>query len=54
MPSAADSVLEFSKVTKRFGANTVLEDFDFALGAGEKVALIGPSGSGKSTVLRIA
>src|SRR5690606_37849547 len=54
MPSAADPVLEFSKVTKRFGAHTVLEDFDFTLGAGEKVALIGPSGSGKSTVLRIA
>lgn len=54
MPSAADSVLEFRQVTKRFGANTVLENFDFALGAGEKVALIGPSGSGKSTVLRIA
>lgn len=54
MPSAADAVLEFEKVTKRFGENTVLEDFDFQLGAGEKVALIGPSGSGKSTVLRIA
>ncbi|HEX6928852.1 MAG TPA: amino acid ABC transporter ATP-binding protein [Gammaproteobacteria bacterium] len=54
MPSAADPVLEFHCVTKRFGANVVLENFDFALGAGEKVALIGPSGSGKSTVLRIA
>ncbi len=54
MPSAAEPVLEFRNVTKRYGANVVLEDFDFALGAGEKVALIGPSGSGKSTVLRIA
>lgn len=54
MPSAADAVLEFNKVTKRYGENVVLEDFDFALGANEKVALIGPSGSGKSTVLRIA
>lgn len=54
MPSAAEPVLEFRNVTKRYGANTVLNDFDFTLGAGEKVALIGPSGSGKSTVLRIA
>jgi polar amino acid transport system ATP-binding protein len=54
MPSAADSALEFRGVTKRYGTTTVLEDFDFTLAPGEKVALIGPSGSGKSTVLRIA
>lgn len=54
MPSAAEPVLEFRNVTKRFGATTVLKGFDFTLASGEKVALIGPSGSGKSTVLRIA
>ncbi len=54
MPSAAEPVLEFSGVVKRFGEHTVLDGFDFALGGGEKVALIGPSGSGKSTVFRIA
>lgn len=54
MPSTIDPVLEFHQVTKRFDANTVLENFDFSLVSGEKVALIGPSGSGKSTVLRIA
>lgn len=46
-------IIEFSKITKRFGSLTVLDDFDFSVAKGEKVTLIGPSGSGKSTVLRI-
>lgn len=46
-------IIEFSKVSKRFGSLTVLDDFDFSVAKGEKVTLIGPSGSGKSTVLRI-
>ncbi|GHC72161.1 ectoine/hydroxyectoine ABC transporter ATP-binding protein EhuA [Limoniibacter endophyticus] len=46
-------IIEFSNVTKRFGALTVLDDFNFSVAKGEKVTLIGPSGSGKSTVLRI-
>lgn len=54
MSADASAVLEFRNVTKRYGETRVLEAFDFALQAGEKVALIGPSGSGKSTVLRIA
>ena len=46
-------IIEFAGVTKRFGAFTVLDDFNFSVARGEKVTLIGPSGSGKSTVLRI-
>lgn len=45
--------ISFRSVTKSFGDLKVLDDFDFEVSKGEKVALIGPSGSGKSTVLRI-
>jgi polar amino acid transport system ATP-binding protein len=46
-------IIRFKNVIKRFGALTVLDNFNFEVGHGEKVTLIGPSGSGKSTVLRI-
>ena len=46
-------IIRFENVTKRFGALTVLDNFNFEVQRGEKVTLIGPSGSGKSTVLRI-
>ncbi|MDH7787284.1 polar amino acid transport system ATP-binding protein [Ochrobactrum sp. 19YEA23] len=46
-------IIRFQNVVKRFGALTVLDQFNFSVSNGEKVTLIGPSGSGKSTVLRI-
>jgi polar amino acid transport system ATP-binding protein len=51
-PDAAPMV-RFDKVTKRYGALTVLDGLDLDIAAGEKVAIIGPSGSGKTTVLRM-
>jgi glutamine transport system ATP-binding protein len=46
------SMVEFKKVTKRFGSHLVLNPIDLAVDQGEVAVVIGPSGSGKSTMLR--
>lgn len=43
------AVLEVRGLTKRFGGVHAVEDLDFDLGAGERLAMIGPNGAGKST-----
>lgn len=40
-------------VTKSFGDKKVLENVNFSIKSGERIALIGPNGSGKSTFLKI-
>ena len=51
------NVVDFSHVTKRFGALTVIKDVTFSVpdlpDKGEFIAILGPSGCGKSTVLRL-
>lgn len=49
----AEPIIEFDRVSKRFGNLEVLRDLTFEVRPGEKLALIGPSGSGKTTILRI-
>jgi len=50
---SGEPMVRFDKVSKRYGALTVLDGLDLDIGRGEKVSVIGPSGSGKTTVLRM-
>ncbi|HEY2935113.1 MAG TPA: ABC transporter ATP-binding protein [Gaiellaceae bacterium] len=50
---ARTPILAASGIRKRFGALTVLDDVDFALGADEAVGIVGPNGAGKTTLIDI-
>ena len=52
-PRSGRVVVEMKHVTKRYGDNLVLENIDFALERGEKVAFLGRNGEGKSTLSRV-
>ncbi|MFI9603384.1 amino acid ABC transporter ATP-binding protein [Streptomyces sp. NPDC052043] len=49
---STDPLISLRGVTKRFGAQLVLDTIDLDVSPGEVVAVIGPSGSGKSTLCR--
>ena len=44
--------IAIEKLTKRFGAKTVLDGIELRIAAGELFFLLGPSGCGKTTLLR--
>jgi len=46
-------VLQFSKVTKSYGDNLILDEVSFEIYENEKVALIGRNGCGKTTIFNI-
>ncbi|TGQ68379.1 ABC transporter ATP-binding protein [Mesorhizobium sp. M00.F.Ca.ET.186.01.1.1] len=50
-PDAA--ILSAAGIHKHFGALVVLDDVDFAMGAGEAVGIVGPNGAGKTTLLSV-
>ncbi|QAU13126.1 ABC transporter ATP-binding protein [Halorubrum sp. BOL3-1] len=46
-------VLELDGVTRRFGAETAVDDLSLSVCEGELLTLLGPSGCGKTTTLRL-
>jgi sulfonate transport system ATP-binding protein len=51
-PTPNTGGVSIRRLTRRFGANTVLDALDLDLAAGSFTALLGRSGSGKTTLLR--
>jgi putative spermidine/putrescine transport system ATP-binding protein len=45
--------ITFDRISKRYGAHTVLHPLSLDIPAGRLVAIVGPSGCGKSTLLRL-
>lgn len=45
---------EFKNITKKFGDNTVLNNFSLVIGKSAPTVIMGESGCGKTTLLRIA
>lgn len=46
-------MIKFTDITKKYGEQTVLDNFSLTVNDGEKIALTGESGVGKTTILRI-
>ena len=49
----ADKLFDAQHLTKRYGANTVVDDLSFSIAPGECLGVIGPNGAGKTTTIRM-
>src|SRR6478672_6353235 len=49
----AQSMVQLSGLTKRFGRNTALDDVTLTIGPGEVFGYLGPNGAGKTTTIRL-
>lgn len=47
-------MLEFDRLTKRYGDKVALRDLSFAVRPGEVFGFVGANGAGKTTAMRIA
>jgi ABC-2 type transport system ATP-binding protein len=47
------AAIEVSRLTKRFGSRTAVDDVSFTVQAGEIFGFLGPNGAGKSTTVRM-
>jgi len=52
-PPAADTAIEATGLTKRFGATTAVDGLDLAVPAGTVYGVLGPNGAGKTTAIRM-
>ena len=52
-PRAGDIVVETKELSKSYGTHNVLNELDFVLERGEKIAFIGRNGEGKTTLSKI-
>ena len=48
-----EPAIRFERVSKSFGANTILKDLSFDIEKGSSVAILGRSGTGKSVTLKL-
>ena len=46
-------IVQFNRVSRRFGGRDVLKDIDLDVAAGTIAGLVGPNGSGKTTLLKL-
>lgn len=46
-------IIELSHISKSFGENKVIEDFNYILLRNDRIGIIGPNGSGKTTLVNI-
>ena len=46
-------MIELSKVTKKYGSRSAVEDLNFSVEKGEVVGFLGPNGAGKTTTMKM-